>query len=472
MKIHRITLEDMLAARDRRAEIQRSMLGREAGICLVCLTLNIAGDIKRTPMTRMLFARGMKEFEALDLHISDSRLIDEATGTEAFWLVNGDPEQIKRDLETIEDSFPAARLFDFDLLVRDPGEQNGSQASLRKLSRAVPRSCIICGAPAAECARSRRHGLDAVRAETGRLLKAFCAETLADAAVSSLLEELYTTPKPGLVDLANCGAHTDMDVPLFEKSAESLRSYFRDAAILGMGSCSMKELRERGVAAEQEMFRSTGGVNTHKGMIYSMGLLVAGMGKVLAESDCPERADEDADAAVRYAAELAREDAERQLGRSLADPETNGGHVLKTFGAAGATGEAAAGFPDALYCASRLGYYRESEETNGTGSVNAAYKTVYNKAGALAFCDSLMRLEDTNLLHRGGREGLDFVRSEAARIAETAGCDERISELESLDAEMIRRRLSPGGSADMLALAYLIESWRAVMNWDPAGGLG
>ena len=75
-----------------------------------------------------------------------------------------------------------------------------------------------------------------------------------------------------------------------------------------------------------------------------------------------------------------------------------------------------------------------------------------------------MRLEDTNLLHRGGREGLDFVRSEAARIAETAGCDERISELESLDAEMIRRRLSPGGSADMLALAYLIESWRAVMN--------
>ena len=172
MKIHRITLEDMLAARDRRAEIQRSMLGREAGICLVCLTLNIAGDIKRTPMTRMLFARGMKEFEALDLHISDSRLIDEATGTEAFWLVNGDPEQIKRDLETIEDSFPAARLFDFDLLVRDPGEQNGSQASLRKLSRAVPRSCIICGAPAAECARSRRHGLDAVRAETGRLLTA------------------------------------------------------------------------------------------------------------------------------------------------------------------------------------------------------------------------------------------------------------------------------------------------------------
>ena len=138
--------------------------------------------------------------------------------------------------------------------------------------------------------------------------------------------------------------------------------------------------------------------------------------------------------------------------------------MLKAFGAKGATGEAAAGFPDALYCASRLGYYRESEETNGTGSGKAAYNTVYNKPGALAFCDSLMRLEDTNLLHRGGREGLDFVRSEAARIAETAGYDERISELESLDAEMIRRRLSPGGSADMLALAYLIENWRAVMN--------
>ena len=101
----------------------------------------------------------------------------------------------------------------------------------------------------------------------------------------------------GLVDLANNGAHKDMDVALFEKSAEALRPYFYDAAMLGMDSCSMAELRERGLAAEQEMYAATGGVNTHKGMIYSMGLLLAGMGMALAgvnETDETDETDEPA----------------------------------------------------------------------------------------------------------------------------------------------------------------------------------
>ena len=452
MKSYSVDLGQMLEARERRAEIQNNMLRKAGhGECLVCLTLNIAGDVKRTPMTRMLFDEGVAEFEALGFEIRDSLFIDEVTGSEAFWLTAEEGSKVKRQAEAIEDSFAAARLFDFDVI-----EPDG-----RKLSRAEARRCLICDRPAAECARSRSHGLDQIKHATGRLLADFCAKKLAKAAYDSLLDELYTTPKPGLVDLNNNGSHADMDVRLFEKSAEALLPYFEDAARLGMEGCGMAELRERGKAAEQEMLAATGGVNTHKGLIYSMGLLLAGMGRYLREeSRCTEDSPRTGEGActgedscaeesprfegkscTEYAAALAKEDAEIQLKKAGADPCTNGGAAYKEYGAKGATGEAAGGFSGARYCLGRLIKYREAG---------------FEEPGTLALCDIMAMLEDTNLLHRGGREGLAYVREEASRIA-AMPAEERVEALRDLDAEMVKRGLSPGGSADMLALAFFLE---------------
>ena len=450
----KVEVEHMLAARDRRVDIQNKMLREGSGeCCLACLTLNIAGEIKRTPMTKMLFDRGVKEFDALGYDVRDSLIIDEFTGSEAFWLTKGDAAEVKRRLEAVEDSFPAARLFDFDVL-----EPSGT-----KLSRNESRRCLICDRPAAECARSRAHGLDTIKEATQKLLKDFCASELAEEAYRALLEEVYTTPKPGLVDLNNSGAHKDMDVTLFEKSAEALKPYFYDAALLGMGGCSMTELRERGLAAEKEMFAATGGVNTHKGMVYSMGLLLAGMGMALAiDGEDTNNGSESADIltdpessaieggpvhrAILNAAGLASEDAERMLAISRADPQTNGAAVLRDYGALGATGHAASGFPDAVYTAGRLGHYIKEE------------KMTAREAGALALCDCMARLEDTNLLHRGGSEGLEYTKERAASIC-ALSASERTQALEELDKDMIDRNLSPGGSADMLAIAFLLVNW-------------
>lgn len=427
MKSYSVDLDQMLEARERRVSLQNKMLtDAEPAQCLVCLTMNIAGDVKRTPMTRMLFDHGMAELESLDFRIREKALLDEPTGSEAFWLLDEEGTRVKAVLEALEEAFPAARLYDFDVIM--PGGN--------KLSRAVGRRCLICDAPAAECARSRRHGLEEVRKKTNGLLREFCTKRLAQAACDSLLDELYTTPKPGLVDMNNNGAHQDMDVPVFEKSAEALGPYFEDAVQLGMEGCCMADLRERGIRAEAEMFVSTGGVNTHKGMIYSMGLLLAGMGRCLVEGG----------SCIEHAAALAREDAEARLNKTLAAPVTNGGAVYKTYGAKGATGEAAGGFTDALYCLGQLAIYRDSG---------------CSEPGALALCDSMAVLEDTNLLHRGGSEGLSYVQREATRISEMPA-DDRIEALYELDRELISRNLSPGGSADMLALAFLLERWQEI----------
>lgn len=456
--MRKVVVEDMLAARDRRVDIQNRMLEEGGSDCsLACLTMNIAGEIKRTPMTKMLFDRGISEFEQAGFEVIDHMLIDEFTGSEAFWLVKENGAEVKKYLEDVEDSFPAARLFDFDVLTPDGV----------KLSRAKSRKCLICDKPAAECARSRAHGLDTIKAATQALLRDFCAEALAEEAHEALLAEVYSTPKPGLVDLVNNGAHKDMDVALFEKSADALETYFYDAAALGMRGCTMAELRERGLAAEQEMYAATGGVNTHKGMIYSMGLLLAGMGMALAgvnETDETDETDEPANnvesntggssanndslrqEAIKNAAGLASEDAERMLARARSNPDTNGAVVLRDYGVLGATGHAASGFPGAVFTTERLEYYIKEENLPG------------GEAGALALCDSMASLEDTNLLHRGGAEGLKFTKEKASEISELP-VPERISALSELDNEMIERNLSPGGSADMLALAFLLGSW-------------
>lgn len=420
-----VTLAEMLDARERRANAQSALL-QTAGdsCCLVSLSLNIAGDVKRTAKTRLLFDRGLDLFERLGFDAVERRVIDGKTGTEALLLLHADAAEVKSACERIEDAFPAARLFDFDVL-----NNNGE-----KLSRAVPRRCLICGGPAADCARSRAHGLDAIKAATEALLNEFCADTLSLAAHFALERELRTTPKPGLVDQNNTGAHTDMDVPLFLKSAASLVPYFKSAVLLGLSDAGMAPLKAAGLDAERAMLAATHGVNTHKGMVYSMGLLLYGMGQSLSYGGD----------AVRYAAALAKLDADERLARAHQERNTNGAKVLAQYGARGAVGEAADGFFHAQYAADRLVAHRDSENP-----------------GALALCDVMVVLSDTNLLHRGGEEGLRYVQTHAKAIA-FLPASERIAALTALDDELIARNLSPGGSADMLALGFLLDAWRTL----------
>ena len=420
-----VTLNEMLDAREHRAAAQSAMLASaDKTCCLVSFSLNIAGDVKRTAKTRLLFDRGLSAFGQLGFSERERRVSDAHTGTEALILLQADAREVKAALERLEDAFPAARLFDFDVL----------NAGGEKLSRSIPRRCLICGGPAADCARSRAHGLDAVKAATEALLDDFCADTLAYAAHFALERELLTTPKPGLVDQNNNGAHTDMNVPLFLKSAASLVPYFRTAVSLGLADAGMPPLREAGREAERAMFAATNGVNTHKGMIYSMGLLLFGMGKALSFGGD----------AVGYASALAGLDANERLSRAQTERDTNGAKVLAQYGARGAVGEAADWFFHAQYCADRLAAHKDAENP-----------------GALALCDVMIVLSDTNLLHRGGEAGLSFVQSRARKIAFLPEA-ERIAALCALDREMIGLNLSPGGAADMLALGLLLDAWRAL----------
>lgn len=405
--MEKIILSQVLAARDARAAAQKRLL-TAYGLPLLCLTLNIAGPVKRSPLADFLFRETLY---GLRLRLGGALRWEESvsapTGLEAVMVCALPAEELKALAMEQETAAPAGRLLDLDVIA--PGGE--------KLSRAVPRTCLVCGGPAGPCARSRAHGLPAIQAATRALLEDFSADRLSRLAVEALAAEAELTPKPGLVDACNGGSHTDMDLPLLLRSAQTLAPYFRRAAALGLERADcMPALQEAGLTAEEEMLSATGGVNTHRGAIYAFGLLLAAMGSALARGG-----DVFAAAAALAAA------------GAPPDPDSHGSAVGRQFQVAGARGEAMAGFPSVRRALTALGE-------------GGPYK---------ALLILLAETDDTNLLHRGGLEGLRFVQAEARRILACPPEAYR-AQLEELDKLCIKKNLSPGGSADLLAAALFL----------------
>lgn len=432
-----VLLNEILAAREARAARQQALL-KQYNRPVVSFTMNIAGPVKTAPIITRAFAYGLSELEkALQGHAIRSREVHrEITGDEAMLSVNLDASQLKGICTAIEEATPMGRLFDMDVI-----DLNGA-----KLERETERGCIVCGKPGRTCASRRLHSVTELQEATRKLIcghfDPIDAELIADAAVDSLIKEVRTTPKPGLVDLRNNGSHSDMDTPLFLASAEALRPFFRRCAQIGQETAGLAPpeafplLREAGLEAEQTMYRATNGVNTHKGAIYTLGILCAAFGCLMHagnERPMPEKL---LNLCMWIAGDAAREDLE------TAEADTFGLRLYRERGIGGIRGEMAKGLPSVSQA---LGIYRRAVFHGHSA----------NDAGVLTLLHLIAHVDDTNLWHRGGQEGAEF----AARAAqELLHGDPTIQQIEALDDAFIARNLSPGGCADLLAAVYLLDS--------------
>ncbi|AWN35925.1 triphosphoribosyl-dephospho-CoA synthase MdcB [Methylobacterium radiodurans] len=277
----------------------------------------------------------------------------------------------------------------------------------------------------------------------GRGEAAAPAASLAARAVAALRLELDTYPKPGLVSRIDSGSHVDMDAATFAASAAALEPHFAALARAGAAGRDMAALRRIGLDAEAAMRAATGGVNTHRGAIFGLGLLVSAAGALGAGARPPAPGALGAHVRTRHAAGI------------LDGPEllhAPGARARRRHAVGGAPAEAAAGFPT-LY---RIGLpaLRRARRLR-PGDANAA---------RVGCCLALVAaLEDTNLLHRGGAEGYRFAREAAARFDAAGGVaqDEWYARAQALHRAFVARRLSPGGAADLLAMTLFVDAVEA-----------
>ena len=411
MSIVETDLNEVLHFREQRLEIQRKLISQYQ-LPIVSFTMNIAGPVKRSALIDYVFSLSVyRIFEELGRPLY-FRTESSTAGSEAFFVYDREPRELKAACIRIEEQDAAGRLLDIDVI----------NTSGEKLSRPEGRRCIVCGGPVELCARSRAHGLDSLRAKTAKLLYGCVSDYVSSLAVKALTDEAALTPKPGLVDRLDSGAHRDMDYRLMETSARTLEPYFRHAVELGLtgGDSLPAQLQSSGKNAEKEMFRATGGVNTHKGAIYIMGLLCAALGAVLAERE------EDV---FSTAAAVSK-----QL--SVDSEPSHGSIVRKSFPDTGPRAEAFSGFPNVQRALAQL--------HDGT-------------VGRDVLLSLISSLPDSNILWRGGADGLRFMQEGAASIL-NAPVELRDSLVSQLNSECIRRNLSPGGSADLFAAALFLYS--------------
>lgn len=248
---------------------------------------------------------------------------------------------------------------------------------------------------------------------------------VADLAERALRLELDTTPKPGLVDRQDNGAHKDMDYALMSKSISALRPYLTRLAVESAKDIDPAKIKEIGIEAEKAMLKATGGVNTHKGALFCIGLSVAAASCLACSTGAVE--------AYSFKELVSRAASEIPSARG-----THGAEAKRSFKAVGALENARAAYPELF--TDWLPYYRSLE-----GDPFRCHKTLLH---------IMTTLDDTNILHRRGAEGLAHAEAEAARLLE----DFSESGLSSLNKDFIRENISPGGSADMLSLTIFIES--------------
>lgn len=264
----------------------------------------------------------------------------------------------------------------------------------------------------------------------------------------ALQAELDTTPKPGLVDRNDNGAHRDMDHTLMQRSIQALHPYFVRLAQLGFTDkqpCH-DEIVNIGIEAEREMFKATGGVNTHKGALFSIGLAaVALAGEAFSRITQAERCGTMAYNDVNSKQIQSLSNSIASLARLF--PDTNGTHGSKAKAnniLKGALDNAREGYTQ-LFKAWLPFYIDRIAE----GDNYALHKTLLR-----IMCD----LDDTNIVYRTSMETMQEVKTEARQMLDTSRNIVNFeAALQAMNTDYIHRNISPGGSADMLSLVVFLS---------------
>ncbi|XKM14366.1 triphosphoribosyl-dephospho-CoA synthase CitG [Orbaceae bacterium ac157xtp] len=283
-----------------------------------------------------------------------------------------------------------------------------------------------------------------------QLKEAYLKHFSSQLAQQALLKEVCLSPKPGLVDMLNNGAHKDMNFDTFIASIKAISPWFDlfydygKNFNLSQNGEFLQGLRVIGLKCEQAMFDATKRVNTHKGGIFAFGLLLGALGKLTQKN-----------ASLNYLAicdEISNQCQGLVVNELVSKNSANtvGEKLFKQYQLTGARGEAESGYKTVRDIS--LPIFNEmlskgfDEETSLLQAM--LYLLAYNK--------------DTNIVSRGGISGLEFVQESAKTLIKKGGILDKNGrdDLQKLDLELIRRNISPGGSADLIAITWFLSQFQ------------
>lgn len=262
-------------------------------------------------------------------------------------------------------------------------------------------------------------------------------------AIQAMIYEVSCYPSPGLVSPVSCGAHKDMDFFTFIDSTSVLSKYLTLFVQEGFSNKSYKEIfdaiRKIGITAEQDMFVKTKGINTHKGMLFLMGITCAAIGKAIYE----KKGFECIQSIIK---EMTTGIVEKELIQlNHTDAQSHGEKLFFKYKTDGVRGEVERGIPTVFQFS--LDFYKENFE------LNIKDRLVHTLIGIMQICD------DSTILHRHSVKILEEVKETAREVIAMGGMKttKGREKIDNLCTEFIERNISPGGSADLLGVTVFLS---------------
>ncbi len=441
-------LQSILAARENRANLKFKLA--EKGYPLLSFGLNVPGFPKSNPIVKQFFGYCLGELKyfmkARLIRFGVEAAVETCDAAGDLYLVPILPAKVslpelKQLCEEFEERHLLGRFMDVDLT-----DEQGNA-----LSSGKSKPCFLCQAqPAITCRRNRTHDLDELRSFMFAKMQSYCqseresilAKRLSALALKSLLHEIALSPKPGLVDRFGNGSHTDMNFLTFVDSSAAIAPWLEELVRLGLQFCeadpakALPAIRQIGLRMETEMYMATCNINTQKGIIFLMGLSLFACGRLFKESEHFD--EEQFQSIVR---EVCRDIVNKELVDMVRYDRTHGEEIYHRHGFGGARGEAEGGF------ATVFEYGLPWLDLRDLPKEQAMQRCLLSIAA---------RNNDTNILFRRGPAVLSTFQ-ELCRVAAVDFNDQNYQAvLDYCNSENI----SPGGSADLLAISIFVWSVR------------
>lgn len=431
---------------------------------LICFLLNIPGSEKVNETFEMVFYEGMEKIqdklEEEQIPIEVQLVQRKVTGYEGYLVVKADSRRVKKLMIELEET-RLGRLYDIDVLEKENVKISRSMLGFSE------RKCLLCDNPAYQCGRSRTHSVEELRKRIDQMIwEDKQVKAVASEIRQALMEEVYTTPKPGLVDREDNGAHRDMDCRTFQKSTAAIAEDLATMFEAGYHWKSAPEalfpiLRELGKKTEEKMFAATGGVNTHKGMIFTIGILAAASGLALRNSGKIETED-----ICRISRDMTKRELEKDLRKlKYSSGTTHGEKIYCQLGETGVRGLAMTGYP--ILCNLTVPHRKQYLAKNRNR----------NQVNVQILLEIMAELTDTNVISRTNEKELQWLQTEVKNILEAGGafCESGMENVRKLNRICIHKNISPGGAADLLAATIFLCRMENLMERlqreDAAGGI-
>ncbi len=405
--------EKILAAREDRS--RKIEFLKKAFKAVITVKSNIPGNQKNHPIAYLL----IEEFK----NAVDTNLFEEITFYDSldgpYYLIgsNVDVNHLKSLMISLEETHPLGRMIDIDVYVK--GEP---------VSRGYLRRCLLCEHDAIDCMRNKRHTVEALIDYMSKQVKAYLTSIVSNHLHDAVFTELKLEPKFGLVTPSTSGSHPDMDYALMEKAYHAIHPYLLTMFELGWDNDNLskifQEIRQVGLEAEKRMFDATAGINAYKGLIFNLGLVVAGLGYAYAH----------------HYSLTGIFDLIRTMTQSIMDDfktdsdQSFGVKAYREYAMTGARGEAFFGMPHVQNALELMKEFKDHKHLR-----------------TLMYLIS--EVDDTVLLKRAG----SFKSYQLIRLRFQKHINAPYEKLLQLDQECRSKKLSFGGSADLLIVTIFLH---------------